>query len=223
MAILFCVILFRQRRVVRSLHASVRDFQVTRNDEARSRLATLAKNKNWAIAASALTALASGHERRGELEQALESSERARDKIDATLRAAAAYDLLLPGIRTQRARILAALGREADAMGELGLLERGHPAYAFLEPARRSVHLIAAAKRGDYRAAAVIAQTREDELAVSLRDETLGELARFAAGEPFSRDRRERLRTEIDEQIELRQWLERACPSALGDLVRATA
>jgi hypothetical protein len=167
--------------------------------------------------------LALDDERSAELDRALRRCDVALSLLDDPGRRVASYDFVAPGLRACRARVLAALGREPEALSELGLLEKGYPAYASLESARRSVHLIAAAKRADFAVAAEISRTREGENLVPLREEDLGELACLEAGEPFTRDRKERLRSEIETYTELRQWLLRVAGEPVSRLLGTSA
>ncbi len=210
---------WRTRRNVRELRLFNRRLEAERSSEARKELARLAASEGYATAASAHWMLAVDDERNGRLESALEQCEAGLGLFDRPERRVQGHDLLLPGLRACRARLLAALGREDGAMAALGLVEREHPAYPWLESTRRSVHLIAAARQSDFEAAARIARSRDDEFLVRLHEEALGEIARLESGEALPTDRRSRLCSEIEEHPGVRPWLEQVAPEATGRLL----
>lgn len=84
-----------------------------------------------------------------------------------------------------------------------------------------AVQLVSAAHDATTRGA--FDRASEDEIEVDLRDDLLGELACLEAGEAFTRDRRARVRSEIDALPGLRTWLDRVAPRSLTRLARPDA
>ena len=221
--VVFCINNWGARRNSRQLLALARQLEVERSSDARGELARLAAGERYATAASSRLMLGLDDEREGRLEPALEHCEEGLALLDRPERRVQAYDLLLPGLRALRARLLAAGGQEDAAIAALGLLEREHPAYPALESARRSVHLVLAAQRGDFELAARIARSRDDELLVRLHEEELGEIVRLESGESFTAERTSRLCAEIEEHPGVRPWLECVAPEATARLLGVPA
>jgi hypothetical protein len=132
-------------------------------------------------------------------------------------------DLLFPGLVSQRAYALAALGRATDADAEVEALARACPGYFALPAARLVVGLMNRAHQGDVRGAAGLAEQLGD-LPIGARDELVADLAR-AANDPEAAGpgEIERLAEELAVDREARGWIERVAPGVLAAFERARA
>src|SRR6185295_14871531 len=88
---------------------------------------------------------------------------------------------LLPELLAERALILAATGREAEAEAEMAHLAGAFPGYALLARAERRFGVLRRARAGDLAGAADLAADDACDAPIPARDELLGDLARVAA------------------------------------------
>jgi tetratricopeptide (TPR) repeat protein len=164
------------------------------------------------VGAQAIMLLATAAERRGDLPAALRLCDEGLVILGVDDQAMAqALGLLLPGLLAERAFLLAALGKNADADAQLDNLAARCPSYAFLATTRHRVALCAAAKRGDFADAARLVD-RAGDLYLDPRDELLGDLASAVAA-PDATEEGEiaRLAAELRDEAS-RRWIEAVAP-----------
>jgi hypothetical protein len=175
----------------------------------------LARSPTHLIASEAHLALAWLAEREASFDVALAHADTALER--AKKKRAGAYDLLLPQIHATRAFALAALDRKEEARRELALLEKGFPAFFYLERTRVRVELLLLIKNGDIRNAAKLSGARPPDLPISYREEILGEIAEMVERtSAVSREKLDRLRYEIDSDPVLSDWLDVVTPDLMG-------
>jgi hypothetical protein len=132
-----------------------------------------------------------------------------------------ASSILLPDLVAERAFVLAATDRHADASAEMAALREAFPAYPYLARAELRVALVQRARRGDVSGAARLVAESSDEVPLPLRDETLADLVRAAAHpESAGAGEVERLKEELRVDGALRVWLEKVAPAAVAAFER---
>jgi hypothetical protein len=193
---------------------------VARDDEARGEgeLRALATSRYPLIAGRAWQELAVMEERRGAFVAALDACDRGLAQLSknpATRTLASA--ILLPELVTERAIILAATDRDAEAGAEMALLAETYPSSPFRARSELRVELLRRVRRGDLAGAAALVARGTDDIPLNLRDEALADMVR-AAVHPESAGAGEilRLKQELRADARLRRWLELAAPAAVA-------
>lgn len=123
-------------------------------------------------------------------------------------------DVLVPELIAQRAFVLAAMGREAEADAELATLAREHPTFAFLTRSMLRVRMVQALRRRDVEAAVRLARERTPELPLNRRDELLADIVLALSGGQVAEGEVERLLSELAEDSELAAWIDFMAPDA---------
>jgi hypothetical protein len=223
-AVLVGVLVWRVRGAQtdeRRLHAAL--VPLARGEEgAVETLDALTRSSSKLVAASAELHLARAAERRADFAEALRRCDQGIAAVTAqpALRALASQ-ILLPDLAAERAVVLAALGREAEAHAEIAVVADSFPAHPYLARGELRVALLGAARRGDVGAAARVAEGA-GEATLPLSEETLADLAR-AAAHPESAGPGEsaRLRELLRQDADLRRFLEAVAPAVLAAFERA--
>ncbi len=124
-----------------------------------------------------------------------------------------ATPMLLPDLVAERAFVLAATDCHSRASAELAMLVKAFPAYPFLARAELRVGLVQRVRRGDLAGAAQLVAGATDDMPLSLRDETLGDLVRATVHpEAASAGEVQRLTEELRLDAELRAWIDAVAP-----------
>lgn len=222
--VLVAVFTWRIRRLradERRLYAAL--VPLARGEEgAAETLAALTRSKAKLVAANAELHLAREAEARADFAEALR-------RCDAGIAAATsqpglralASQILLPDLAAERAVVLAALGREAEARAEIAVVAESFPAAPYLSRGEVRVALLGAAGRGDLEATARVAESA-GEAPLPLREETLADLARAAARpERAGPGEVARLRELLRVDAEVRGFVEAVAPAVLAAFQRA--
>lgn len=225
LAVLAGVFALQLRRAVNKLlavHRASLPIALRRYDEVRPELERIANGRLDQAGGAALAALGSIALRTARFEDALRAFDRgiARITRDATIRAASS-DILLPQLIASRAFTLALLQRPDDAEAELALLGDGFPSFPYAASARLRVDLACAIARRDLSRAGAVARTRTPELPLGLHEDVLADVV-LALAQPTrseaDQDERARVVSELDDDEELRRFVEAAMPGALAEL-----
>ncbi len=187
-------------------------------DAAKETLSQLAASRFAIIQAQAHLALAYIAERRADLKTALEHCDKGIACLSRYVLRISASDILLPDLMSQRAFVLAAMGRHDEADAELAELA---PVYPYRSRALLRVRLVSLARRGDLEAAAKLATETNLDLPLTARDEMLANVAcAVAKPETLSAGELPRIRRELQMVASLRPWLSAVAPKALTELER---
>jgi hypothetical protein len=194
------------------------------DEKAEANLRTLTKSKYPLIASRAEQELAKLAERRTNFAEAIAACD--RGIAGATRTPAArivAGAILLPELVAERAFVLAATDRAAEARAEMAVLGETYPLYPFKSRAALRVELVLRVRRGDLAGAtALVAQDIQD-LPLGLRDETLVDLVRATAHpESAGAGEIERLKHELHVDARLKAWLEAVAPKVLAAFATAS-
>ena len=180
-------------------------------DGAITAVAPLVHGRRWGAQASAHLLLAQIAERRGHLDDALAHCDHGLTALPTAALRAATSETTYPALVAQRAFVLGALGRDADAAAELTAL----PAtYILADAARRRVELVRLVRCGAFDEARRVVDAAPPDMGGSRRDELLMDLVRAAAGGAGATEN-ERLDEELRAHEEGRRWLEAVAPPAL--------
>jgi hypothetical protein len=131
-------------------------------------------------------------------------------------------DLTIPELTELRALALAAMDRRAESDAELAILGRDYPTYPFQSRALVRAQLVGAMRARDLAAAADIARSRTIDLPLSVRDDTLADLALVLAG-GASNDEIERVDSELRDDPKVRAWIDAIAPDARARLQERVA
>jgi hypothetical protein len=166
-------------------------------------------------ASSALHAMSLFSERDCELENALAFADAGLARISRypSIRAMNS-DILVPELIAQRAFVLAALHRDAEADAELAVLGRDHSTFAFMTRSLFRVRLLQALRRDDHAEAARLARERTPELPLSRRDEMLADIVLALEGGDVVEGELERIAAELADDPQLAKWIDRMTPGA---------
>jgi hypothetical protein len=214
----FTFVVVRARSHVRRLEAAIAE--LARGDEAQAEaeLTKLSRSAAKLVAAQASFQLALLAERRTDFAAAIEHCDRgiAAAVGNPTVRVVSS-SILLPELLAERAFVLAATGRAADAGAEMALVAGKYPTFPYRARAELRVALIERLAGAGLAGAAQLCEASTDDLPLSLRDETLVDLVRAAARpEAVGAGEVERLQDELRRDAELRRWLDAVAPAALS-------
>jgi len=208
------------RRASRELFSALNQIAKGDLDGGAALLERLTKNRFALIASQAHLALAGLAERRSDLDKALEHCDRGLGLLSTSALRAAAADILIPELTTERAFVLAAMDRHAEAEAELATLP---PTYPFKSRALFRVRLLSFARRGTegLEDAAVLVAKAGLDLPLSARDELFADIVRAAMNpETAGAGELPRIKRELRTFPELRRWMETVAPRALAALDR---
>jgi hypothetical protein len=198
----------RQRRGLEELAEAGRAVACGELDRATKLLEPLRGDRNALIGAQAGLLLARVLEIRADFAAALRECDAASGRIAGPLFAASTHDILAPSLVSERAFVLAALGRDREADAELARLEREFPSFAYAPMSLFRTRMVLAARRGDLEAARRIARTRID-IAVSAYDDLLADLVLAAEADD---DERSELLGTMRELPNAEAWLRVVAP-----------
>jgi tetratricopeptide (TPR) repeat protein len=176
---IFALQMRKVRQTTRALVAA--RVSIARGDVSAGALALedLSKSRYRGPAAEAHLVLARLAESHGELDKALRYCEAAIAMFPGEGDRAAA-NVVFPSLLAERAFLFAAKGRSADASAEMDLLTQSYPSFTEQRGAAVRVALAQHLQRGDFEAAARLANQCPD-LSVFARDELLADLALVVA------------------------------------------
>jgi hypothetical protein len=197
--------------------------KIARGDEAGgvSLLKDLTMSKRPKVAAEAHLMLARHAERTGNLRDALSQCEAGIAKFPTEYERAVAAECLFPSLLAERAFLFAALGKMADAYAEIGLVTQKYPLYTERSAAAFRVMLAQHARKGDFEAAARVAEGSSDQILFA-RDEILADLAHAIARPTYvSIEEVERLEDELHGDKDLRLYIQTLAPSAMAAFAQA--
>ncbi len=215
LAILFVVVFARRSAFLgghRQLLAAQRDIARGRTDVAMRTLEALTRTSQDTNSAAAHLAMAYLAERSSKWTEAIDHCSRGIARLSkSALLKAHSSDVLFPELLSTRAFALVACGREAEAAAEMAVVSAECPSYVHAARAHFRVALLSAVRAGDLAKAADLARGRAPELPLSLRDDMLADLI-LAATSVVSKDERERINGELDDDAALRAWIDDVGP-----------
>ena len=204
----------RQRTTLQARIAAARG----KFDEAERLYRSVTEGKG-VLGAHGFLGLALIAERRGNVADALMLCDLGIAKVSSGLQRAAASDLLLPELIAERAFVLAALDRNAEADVELASLRKEFPAYPLLARSDLRVRLLSRVRAGDLAGAAELARGRSPEMPLFMRDELLGDAAIASLDTSDSaEEERARVRDEVHATRDVEAWIQAVAPRALAAL-----
>ncbi|MDC0746970.1 hypothetical protein [Polyangium mundeleinium] len=170
------------------------------------------------LAAQADLALALVAEKRSDLRGALDLCDRGLARLTQYTIRISASDILMPDLISERAFLLAAMDRHAEAEAELASLPSAYP---FKSRALFRVRLLSRVRQGNLKGAAELATRAGHDLPLSARDELLVDAVR-AATTPETAGAGEvpRIKRELRTYAPMRRWMETVAPEALAALER---
>ncbi|TKC95712.1 hypothetical protein [Polyangium fumosum] len=181
-------------------------------------LERLSSSRLSILAAQADLALARIAERTSDLRRALELCDRGLARLTQYTVRISASDILLPDLISERAFLLAAMDRHAEAEAELASLP---PAYPFKSRALFRVRLLSRIRQGDLKGAAELATRAGHDLPLSAREELLIDTVRAATNpETAGAGEIPRIKRELRTYGAMRRWMETVAPDALAALER---
>lgn len=166
------------------------------------------------IAAMAHLQLAHLAERRCAMSDALSYCDAGLARLSRRHVRAMNSDVLVPELIAQRAFVLAAISRDAEADAELATLAREHPTFAFMTRSVLRVRMVQALRRRDIEEALRLARERTPELPLNRRDEMLADIVIALAGDKDAAGEVERIAFELAEDPELAAWIDFMAPGA---------
>ncbi|MDC3961278.1 hypothetical protein KEG38_46080 [Polyangium jinanense] len=170
------------------------------------------------LAAQAEHALALLAEKQSDLRGALDRCDRGLARLVKYAIRISASDILLPDLISERAFLLAAMDRHAEAEAELASLP---PAYPYKSRALFRVRLLSRIRQGDLKGAAELATRAGLDLPLSARDELLVDAVRAATNpETAGAGEIPRIKRELRTYAPMRRWMETVAPGALTALER---
>ncbi|MDI3288396.1 hypothetical protein [Polyangium sp. 15x6] len=224
--VLFLVLVFvlaainfvRGRKQSRALVAANGLVAQGKFDEAVALLGPLTKSRFPLVASQAHLTLAYIAERAVDPAKALEHCDRGLGLLSNYTLRISASDLLLPGLISERAFLLAAMDRHAEAEAELASLPS---TYAYRSSSLFRVRLLSCVRQADRKGAAEIAAQAGLDLMLSGRDELLVDTVRAAANpETAGAGEIPRIKRELRTHAPLRRWMETFAPDAVAALDR---
>jgi hypothetical protein len=187
---------------------------------AEPELERLTKTRFALIAAQAHLALAHLAEKKGNLAEALAQCDKGIGRLSQYTLRISASDILLPDLIAERAFVLAATDRQAEAEAELATLPEAYP---YQSRARFRVRLASLVRKGDLKAAATLAREAGLDLPLSARDELLADATRAATSpETAGAGEVARIKRELRTDKDVRRWMETVAPAALAALEAAS-
>ncbi|MRG91708.1 tetratricopeptide repeat protein [Polyangium spumosum] len=217
---LFARNLLENRRHTKALLRGLNLVGQGKFDEGAEVLEGLTKIRLDLNAAQAHLALATLAEQRTDLTKALEHCDRGLARLSRYAMRISASDILLPDLVSERAFLLAAMDRHAEASAELASLP---PAYPYKSRALFRVRLLSLVRQGDLQGAADLVARAGLDLPLSSRDEMLVDTVRAATSpETAGAGEIPRLKRELRTYAPLRRWMETFAPGALTALERTS-
>lgn len=190
-----------------------------RGDEegGEAELQALTESRYSLVVSSAWLQLTALAVRRGDFSAAMDACDRgiaAATKNEAARTAASTF--LLPQLVAERAFVLAATDRDAEASAEMARLAETYPAYPRQAWAELRTSLVRRVRRGDLAGAARLVTHDIEDVSLSLHEEALADVVRAAMLPELSGvGERERLQQDLRRDAQLRSWLEATAPAAL--------
>ena len=175
-------------------------------------LEALTRTQQDTIAAGAHLALAQLAERSSRW--ADPSTIRARDRAPLEERAAQGRSVRCSLPRAARNACVCArgVGPRGPAAAEIATMDAECPSYVHAARAHFRIGLLSAVRGGDLPRAADLARARAPELPLSLRDDMLADVV-LAATSVVSKDERERIDAELENDAPLRAWIDGVAPA----------
>ncbi len=162
----------------------------------------------------AALALAGLAERAGDFAGALARCEEGLAYVEATTATKAVHwEIVAPGLATERAFCLAALGRAAEADAVIGSMPNA-TTYAFAGTAHFRVRFAQALARGDRSGALDIARSRGDRLPIPSRDAFVADLLEATTGRGANDEEWARLHAELARDPALAKWVDHFMPKS---------
>jgi hypothetical protein len=210
--------LVRARTQGRRLAAAIRRAARGERALAERDLEPLAKSPLPIIAAQAQLHLALAAERRGAFADALSLCDRGLSAAtgDATSRAVSS-SYLAPELLAERALLLAATGRDAEASAEMAHVASAFPGFPLLARAERRFGVLSRVRRGDLAGAAALAGDDTCDAALPAPGDLLGEIARvLASPDGVSHEDVSAVKEALRDDPEARAWIREVAPSVLA-------
>jgi len=209
---------FKARKQSRDLFAALNLVAKGEFAAGGAALETLSSSRLPMVAAQADLALALVAEKKSELRLALDRCDRGLARLTRYAIRISASDLLIPDLISERAFLLAAMDRHAEAEAELASLP---PAYPFKSRALFRVRLLSRLRQGDLKGAAELTTRVGLDLPLSARDELLVDAVRAATNpEAAGAGELPRIKRELRTHVPVRRWMETVAPEALAALER---
>lgn len=210
---IFGFLLLEQRSLTASLFTAAREIAIGQTARGRTRLEKIVRTRYQLLAAQAALHLAHLSEREGDLASALRWCDQGIGKLGSAFARAASTDILRPELISERAFVLAAMDRTAEAEAELAVLAREHPTYPFMPRTLFRVRMIQRLRANDLAGAAAIARGRTPELPLTSRDDLLADVVIATDGDDD--EARAHLREEVRRFAEGERWMSTVAPAAL--------
>lgn len=209
---------YRARKESHDLFAALNLVAKGDFDAGSAALERLTSSRLSIIAAQADHALALVAEKKSDLRLALERCDRGLARLTKYAIRISASDILMPDLVSERAFLLAAMDRHAEAEAELASLP---PAYPYKSRALFRVRLISRVRQGDLEGAAELAARAGLDLPLYARDELLVDAVRAATNpETAGAGEIPRIKRELRTYAPMRRWMETFAPAALVALER---
>ncbi len=219
-AVLFIAIVSMGQRQQRALAIARRLAALGDRARAKPALIDLARSRSGIIAATAGLELARLAAQQADFVEAISRCDAAIARVSRRSLRAAAADTLLPTLMTESAVAMAARGGVDEAAAELVVLGRDFPMYSQLAAAQLRVRLLTAVQGADRSAACAIARARTGSMPLPYREDVLADLVLASRGDLSAEDLAG-LDGELQDDAELRTWLDRVAPGLRSDRLRA--
>ena len=216
LALLMTVVVSRGRRRQRALSIARRLAALGERDRAKQALTELTTGRNGMIAATAGLELARLAAQEAKFAEAISRCDAAIARVQRQPLRAAATDILLPTLMTESAVAMAARGGSDEAAAELAVLGRDFPTYSQLAVAQLRVRLLSAVHGADRHEARALAKARTTEMLLPYREEVLADLV-LASHRDLTEEDLARLDSELQDDAELRAWLDAVAPGLRAD------
>jgi tetratricopeptide (TPR) repeat protein len=218
--VVFVVALLRGRAATKSQFEALALLARGNLAEAEASFERLSRSQLVLVRASAFSWLATLAEQRADFSRALELCDAGIASLPTRYRPQAA-DVLFPGLLAQRASVLAALDRAAEAESELLAMRQHYPWFPSTTKAVFVTRLRALARKGDIAGAAHLAASRSPLLPLTAEEELLADVAMCAAGAPGAVKAGE-IRDRLEAWNEGATWIVRVAPKVWEAYLRAS-
>jgi len=214
----------RNRRVDRTIRKARALYADGQAEAADALLQRVSRDTTHTYAAIALHDLAEHAERRNDLTAALAHCDAALGRLfkNANVKANLS-DILLPSIIALRARVLAATGAVDEALAELDVIAREHPAYPFAAGSTLAVRVLVALRLGDRALASALARTRTPDLRLPTHVAMLLDLLVGQDGWYEAEGEQARIEGELSAHPGLGAWIEHVAPGLVAGLPSGTS